>query len=122
LAAVACARPTPHKRVVDCVAHQSTVEAGIHMVLKGGTVVVVGGARCPVTIDLPVVQEYQVRLQGSATYRWEDFDQTIEIIAGVDAARFVTATFPIERAAEEFAAMSSGNEMKILVVGDSRDD
>ncbi len=45
--------------VFDCVAHQSTLDAAIKMAIKGGTVVVVGGARVPVTIDLPVVQEYQ---------------------------------------------------------------
>lgn len=108
--------------VFDCVAHQSTVEAGIHMAQKGGTVVVVGGARRPATIDLPVLQEYQVRLQGSATYRWEDFDRAIEIIADLDAERFVTATFSIEEAAEAFAAISSGSEVKILVVSDSHQD
>ena len=67
--------------VFDCVANQATVESAIKMAVKGGTVVVVGGARKPVTIDLPVVQEYQVRLQGSATYRWEDFDRAVDILA-----------------------------------------
>ena len=108
--------------VFDCVANQSTVEAGIRMALKGGRVVVVGGARRPVTIDLPVLQEYQVRLQGSATYVWEDFDRAIEILADLDADRFVTATFPIDQAAEAFAAISSGTEVKILVAGDSCED
>ena len=66
-----------------------------------------------------MLQEYQVRLQGSATYRWEDFDRAVEIIADLDADRFITATFPIEEAAEAFAAISSGSEVKILVVAPS---
>ena len=106
--------------VFDCVANQQTLPEAIKVAIKGGTVVVVGGARRPVTIDLPVVQEYQVRIQGAATYRWEDFEDAAAIIAGrdFDANRFVTATFPLPRAEEAFAAINSGQEVKILVVAD----
>ena len=85
--------------VFDCVANQATVDSAIKMAVKGGTVVVVGGARKPVTVDLPVVQEYQVRLQGSATYRWEDFDRAVDILASgaLDANQFITATFPLPK-------------------------
>ncbi len=106
--------------VFDCVANQATVESAIKMAVKGGTVVVVGGARKPVTIDLPVVQEYQVRLQGSATYRWEDFEIAADILASdaLDASQFITATFPLREAAQAFAAITSGREVKILLVAD----
>jgi 2-desacetyl-2-hydroxyethyl bacteriochlorophyllide A dehydrogenase len=106
--------------VFDCVANQQTLPEAIKVALKGGTVVVVGGARRPVTIDLPVVQEYQVRIQGATTYRREDFDAAAAIIASgeFDAGRFVTATFPLPRADEAFKAINSGEEVKILVVAD----
>ncbi|MEV0374685.1 alcohol dehydrogenase catalytic domain-containing protein [Streptomyces sp. NPDC050636] len=109
--------------VFDCVSIQPTVAAAIQMVVKGGTVVVVGGARKPITIDLPVVQEYQVRIQGATTYRAEDFHDATDIIASgaVDAADFITATFPLTRAAEAFAAITSGTEVKILVVAEDND-
>ena len=35
-----------------------------------------------------------------------------------DAERFITATFPLPRAAEAFAAIAAGGEVKILVVAD----
>lgn len=110
--------------VFDCVSTQPTVQAAIQMVLKGGTVVVVGGARKPITIDLPVVQEYQVRLQGAITYRAEDFRTAIGLIASgaVDATDFITATFPLSRAADAFAAMGSGAEVKILVTAEDDTD
>jgi 2-desacetyl-2-hydroxyethyl bacteriochlorophyllide A dehydrogenase len=106
--------------VFDCVAYQETVDAAVAMALKGGTVVVVGGARRPITVDLPRIQEYQVRLQGSTTYRSEDFHEAIRIIGGraFDASDFVTATFPLPRAAEAFAAINSGLQVKTLVVAD----
>jgi len=106
--------------VFDCVANQQTLPEAIKVALKGGTVVVVGGARRPVTIDLPVVQEYQVRIQGATTYRRQDFDDATTIIASgeFDPGRFVTATFPLPRADEAFNAINSGEEVKILVVAD----
>ena len=45
--------------VFDCVAHEDTLAEAVKMAIKGGTVVVMGGARVPVTVDLPVIQEYQ---------------------------------------------------------------
>lgn len=109
--------------VFDCVANQATTDEAVKMAIKGGTVVVLGGARRRVSIDLPVLQEYQIRLQGAATYRWEDFDDAIAMIAdgAVDANRFITATFPLTQAAQAFAAINSGNEVKILVVGEEAD-
>ena len=90
------------------------------MAVKGGTVVVLGGPRKFASVDLPVIQEFQIRLQGAATYRWEDFDDAIGIIESdsFDVNRFITATFPLPKAAEAFAAISSGSEVKILVVAD----
>ena len=110
--------------VFDCVANQATLGEAIKMAVKGGTVVVLGGPRKLATVDLPVIQEYQIRIQGAATYRWEDFDDAVEIIAGddFDANRFITATFPLPKAADAFAAITAGGEVKILVVADRGHD
>jgi 2-desacetyl-2-hydroxyethyl bacteriochlorophyllide A dehydrogenase len=106
--------------VFDCVSHQDTLDSAIKMAIKGGTVAVVGGARRPVSIELPVVQEYQIRLQGCTTYRSEDFDDATRIIGSgaFDADRLVTSVFPLPKAADAFAAISSGREAKILVAAD----
>jgi threonine dehydrogenase-like Zn-dependent dehydrogenase len=103
--------------IFDCVATEKTVGQAIRIAIKGGTVVVVGGARRPVTIDLPIVQEYQVRVQGSTTYLREDLEQAIEVLKspGFDASVFVTATFPLSRASDAFAAIDTGQQVKILV-------
>jgi threonine dehydrogenase-like Zn-dependent dehydrogenase len=106
--------------VFDCVSTQSTLESAVKMAIKGGTVAVVGGARRAATLDMPVLQEFQIRLQGCTTYRAEDFRDAISIIGGgeFDAARMVTSTFPLPKAADAFAAIASGKETKILVVAD----
>jgi threonine dehydrogenase-like Zn-dependent dehydrogenase len=88
---------------------------------KGGTVVVVGVPAGPVTVPLPIVQDHQIRIQGSATYLPEDFRESAELLraGAVKAADFVTATRPLAQVAEAFALASSGNHVKVLVtVGD----
>ena len=109
--------------VFDCVANQATIGEAIKMAIKGGTVVVLGGPRRLATVDLPVIQEFQIRIQGAATYRWEDFEDAIDIIGSddFDADPFITATFPLRRAADAFAAITAGGEVKILVVADRGD-
>lgn len=103
--------------VFDCVAVQSTVDQAIGMALKAGTVVVVGVPTHDVTIPLPVVQDQQVRIQGSATYLPEDYREAIEIIAAgtVRADEIVTATYPLDEVASAFEASSSGEHVKVLV-------
>jgi len=106
--------------VFDCVSHQDTFERALKMAIKGGTVAVVGGPRRPVALDLPVLQEYQIRLQGCATYEAQDFGTSAAIIGSgpFDADRLITSTFPLPKAAGAFAAITSGREAKILVVAD----
>ncbi len=103
--------------VFDCVAIQSTVDQAVGMARKAGTVVIVGVPSAPVTLDLPVVQDEQVRVQGAATYLPQDYAASIELLrsGAVRSDDMVTATFPLEQAAEAFAASTSGDQVKVLV-------
>jgi 2-desacetyl-2-hydroxyethyl bacteriochlorophyllide A dehydrogenase len=103
--------------VFDCVAIQSSMDQAIAMADKGGTVVVVGVPAQPVTVPLPIIQDHQIRIQGSATYLPADFSESAELLrtGAVKAADFVTATRPLAQVAEAFALASSGNHVKVLV-------
>jgi len=103
--------------VFDCVAIQSTVDQAVDMARKAGTVVIVGVPSAPVTLDLPVVQDEQVRVQGAATYLPQDYAASIELLrsGAVRSEDMVTATFPLEQAADAFAASTSGDQVKVLV-------
>jgi 2-desacetyl-2-hydroxyethyl bacteriochlorophyllide A dehydrogenase len=107
--------------VFDCVSHQSTFETAIKLAVKGGTVGSVGGPRKVVTLDLPVLQEYQIRLQGCATYTAQDFATATRILesGAFDAEGMITATFPLTKAAEAFSAINTGRETKILVLAEA---
>ena len=103
--------------VFDCVAEQSTTDQALAMVMKAGTVVVVGVPPADVTIPLPLIQDAQLRIQGSATYLPVDFTEAMRLlVAGeVDVSAMVTATHPLENAAAAFADAASGRHLKVLL-------
>ena len=103
--------------VFDCVAAGPTIDQAVRLAMRGGVVMVVGVPARPVTIALPQVQDAQVRVQGSATYVAEDYTTATEIIrAGlVRVEDIVTARFPLEQAADAFAASAAGHEVKVVL-------
>jgi threonine dehydrogenase-like Zn-dependent dehydrogenase len=104
--------------VFDCVANRFTVPQAIGMALKAGTVMVVGVPAGDITIPMALVQDQQVRVQGSATYTAVDFETSIAmIVAGeVRSSDFITAQYPMAQVAEAFAASSSGEQVKVLIL------
>jgi 2-desacetyl-2-hydroxyethyl bacteriochlorophyllide A dehydrogenase len=98
----------PHRPdvVFDCVSTQASTDQAIALALKGGTVVVEGVATGPVSIPLQLVQDRELRLQGTAMYVREDVERAIELIAAGDvpARQLVTHTFPLGDAEAAFAA------------------
>ena len=103
--------------VFDCVAVQSSVDQAIAIADKGGTVMVVGVPAGEVTVPLPIVQDHQIRVQGSATYLPVDYAESAGLLGrgAVRTADFVTATRPLAQVAEAFEVASSGQHVKVLV-------
>jgi 2-desacetyl-2-hydroxyethyl bacteriochlorophyllide A dehydrogenase len=103
--------------VFDCVAVQDTLDQALALVLKGGTVVVVGVPPGPVTLPLQHLQDRQIRLQGSAVYLPADYSEAIGLLTGgvVRPADFVTAQYPLAEAAAAFGAAASGQQVKVVL-------
>jgi 2-desacetyl-2-hydroxyethyl bacteriochlorophyllide A dehydrogenase len=103
--------------VFDCVGEQSTVIQAFGMADKGGTVVVVGVPPGDVTVPLALIQDSQLRLQGSATYLPEDWADAMRLLAGgvVRADELIGAVHPLGEAAAAFADAGSGAHIKVLV-------
>jgi 2-desacetyl-2-hydroxyethyl bacteriochlorophyllide A dehydrogenase len=103
--------------VFDCVAVRSTTVAAVDMALKGGTVVIVGVPAADFELPIRIMQDRQIRLQGSATYVPQDFATAIEMIrsGAVRAEDFITGKFPLEQAEQAFEASLSGEHIKVLI-------
>jgi L-iditol 2-dehydrogenase len=103
--------------VFDCVAGASSMAQAIELVDKGGTVMVVGIAAGPTTVPLHLVQDREISVIGSLMYVREDVERAIALLASgaVAADDLITAVFPLDRAAEAFAASSDPTQVKVLV-------
>lgn len=103
--------------VFDCVAEQSTVTQALAIADKGGTVMVVGVPAGDVTVPLALVQDSQLRIQGSATYLPADYADAMVLLRDgvVTAADFVTAVRPLRSAAAAFADAEHGDHIKVLL-------
>jgi len=103
--------------VFDCVAIGPTVNAAIQMADKGGTVVVVGVPTDDVSIPLAIIQDHQIRIQGSATYLPEDYAESIALLrnGSVRVDALVTAVRDLADVADAFAQSVSGEHIKVLV-------
>jgi len=103
--------------VFDCVAVESTVRAAVGMASKGGTVMVVGVPASDVSVPLAIVQDHQIRIQGSATYLPEDYEAAMALLrsGSVDADALVTVVDSLDRAAEAFDLSASGEHVKVVV-------
>jgi 2-desacetyl-2-hydroxyethyl bacteriochlorophyllide A dehydrogenase len=103
--------------VFDCVAVAATVRQAIEMASKGGTVVVVGVPTGDVAIPLAIVQDHQIRSQGSATYLPEDYAESIRLLVDheVDVDEIVTAVVPLTQVADAYALSGGGQHVKVLV-------
>jgi 2-desacetyl-2-hydroxyethyl bacteriochlorophyllide A dehydrogenase len=107
--------------VFDCVAAASSMAQAVELVDKGGTVVVVGIAAGPTPIPLHLVQDREIAVIGSLMYVREDVEQAIALLSSgaVAADELVTAVYPLDRAADAFAASADPQQVKVLVsVGD----
>jgi len=103
--------------VFDCVAVQPTVDQAIRMADKGGTVVIVGVPAKDVTVPLPLIQDHQIRLQGSATYLPEDYEESIALLraGAVRVETIVTSVQPLADVAVAFEQSHRGDNVKVLV-------
>jgi 2-desacetyl-2-hydroxyethyl bacteriochlorophyllide A dehydrogenase len=107
--------------VFDCVAAAGSMAQAVELVDKGGTVMVVGIAPGPTSIPLHLVQDREISVIGSLMYVREDVERAIALLSSgaVAADELVTAVYPLDRAAEAFAASADPQQVKVLVsVGD----
>jgi 2-desacetyl-2-hydroxyethyl bacteriochlorophyllide A dehydrogenase len=103
--------------VFDCVANQSSIDQAIALAVKGGTIVVVGVPHAPVQLALPLVQDRELRLQGTAMYVAQDVRRAIELIQDgtVDPLQLVTASFALQDSERAFAAAQTGENIKVHI-------
>ncbi|MBO8191540.1 alcohol dehydrogenase catalytic domain-containing protein [Streptomyces oryzae] len=110
----------PADVVFDCVAREQSMAQAVDLVAKGGHIVVVGvGAAGTTPIRLDLVQDREIRIEGTLMYTAEDYRTAIRLISSgaVDAGEIVTATYDLADAGQAFASALDPAHAKVLVTG-----
>lgn len=103
--------------VFDCVANQESIDQAIRLAEKGGRVLVVGVAAGNVSVPLHIIQDREIRIEGSAMYVRSDVLKAIDLVGEnkAPASEFVTSTVPLAEAARAFALAQAGDSVKVHV-------
>ncbi|WP_326823270.1 zinc-dependent alcohol dehydrogenase [Streptosporangium sp. NBC_01756] len=113
----------------DCVAVAGTLATAATATVPGGTLVVVGVPAGDTSLPLARLQRWEIDVRGTGLYTDEDIAAVLEHLpSGPDApdsrdggdrlpdvTRLITAAYPVERAADAFAATGDPDQIKVLI-------
>jgi L-iditol 2-dehydrogenase len=107
----------PADVVLDCVANERSLAQAIGLLRRAGTLLIVGVPPRPGTLNLPIVQDWELRVQGCAAYTESDVETAIQIAAdgGLPTGEIVSATFPMEQASLAFERAAADSSGKVLI-------
>lgn len=115
--AVRAALGGPADVVFDCVASQRSLAQAVGVLRRAGTLLVVGVPPRPAVVDLPVVQDWELRVQGCAAYTERDLVAAVRIAAdgGIPTAEIVSAVYPLTDVVAAFQQAAADSSGKVLV-------
>ena len=119
LAVADAAAEDAYDLVLECVGVEAALRAGVLALRKGATLLVVGVHGHDACLPMGLVQDRELRLQGTLMYQSRDFARALELMTagGLDLAPMIGARFPLARAAEAYAlAAGGGDVLKVLLV------
>lgn len=108
--------------IFDCVAMEASARQWTQIVRRAATICVVGVPPRDFVVPMPLIQDWELRVQGCAAYTEVDVEKALGMAARIPADEIVTATHPFEHAAEAFeeAARSSSGKVLVAPVGEGR--
>ena len=118
LDATDAATPDSADVVIECVGAAAALRAGVVALRKGGTLLVVGVHGHDVPIQAGLIQDRELRLQGTLMYQRQDFERALALLdAGqVDVAPFVGARLPLQDVEAGFALAARGGDVLKVVL------
>lgn len=104
--------------VFECVGHEGALRSAVDALRKGATAIVVGVYGHDPAIQAGLVQDRELRLQGSLMYTSEDYREAIRLLSegAIDAERMITSTFPLAQVERAFeVAAAGGGSLKVIL-------
>jgi L-iditol 2-dehydrogenase len=96
-AAVRAALGGPADVVFDCVANERSLAQAVAVLRRAGTLLVVGVPPQAGRVELPLVQDWELRVQGCAAYTHEDVLTALDVAAAgrLPVDELVSETYPL---------------------------
>jgi L-iditol 2-dehydrogenase len=105
--------------ILECVGAQETIEQAVTVSRKGGAIVVVGVFGQKPVVDVGLIQDKELRLNGTLMYKAEDYHKAIKLLVSgaVDPLPLITHRFPFSQygAAYEHIERNRDTTMKVLI-------
>ena len=104
--------------VFEAVGHQQTVQQGLGMVKKGGTVIIIGMLEATMQLPMLDITVKEIELHGSYGYTSDDFQQALNLISKkkVKVIPLITHLLPLDNIKHGFEILSLAAENVIKVV------
>lgn len=109
--------PAPVDTAFDCVASAGTLATTGAATVPGGTLVCVGVPPGDTALPLARLQRWEIDVLGTGLYVGADIDAVLgNLAAGAPLVReLITAAYPVERAADAFAATRDPDQIKVTL-------
>jgi len=105
--------------VLECVGTQDTITQAVSLARKGSTIVVVGVFGKKPLVDLGLVQDRELTLQGTLMYQKTDYERAIELASqkALHLDEMVTGHFAFGEYLSAYAAIEAahGNSLKMMI-------
>ena len=103
--------------VFDCVAVEGSFRQAVGLLRRAGTLMVVGVPPRDAALPMPLIQDWEIRVQGAAAYTEEDILTSLEIAerGGLPSAEVVSGVYALSDVAAAFAAAAADSSGKMLV-------
>jgi L-iditol 2-dehydrogenase len=105
--------------ILECVGAQETIEQAISVSRKGGAIVVVGVFGQKPVVDVGLIQDKELSVNGTLMYKAQDYRRAIRLLVSgaVNPLPLITQRFPFSQygAAYEHIERSRDTTMKVLI-------
>ncbi len=103
--------------VFDCVANARSAVQAVDVLRRAGSLVLVGVPAGDYQLPMGPIQDWELRVQGSANYNEADFAKAVEMAVNgrIPAGEIITARFDLDQAAQAFEQAATNASGKVVV-------
>ena len=105
----------PADVVFDCVANERSVLQSVSVLRRSGTLLVVGVPPRDFSLPMPLVQDWELRIQGCANYTEEDVVTALGMAQDLPADDIISDRFPFAEAVAAFERAAQNTSGKVVV-------